>query len=112
MHALRLGEAQRAADEALDPGPQIDMFALNFLGVFLTDLMLLGIEMPLIGPPTIGVKLCDAKRCQQLLKLQEDVILSPAEHIRQDLPRVMINSVPQPAWTCFAAHVTPHFVEL
>jgi len=31
VHVLRLGEAQRTADEALDPGPQIDMFALNFL---------------------------------------------------------------------------------
>src|SRR5438067_12845926 len=29
MHALRLGEAQRAADEPLDPGPQIDVFALD-----------------------------------------------------------------------------------
>ena len=27
VHVLRLREAQRAADEALDPGPQIDMFA-------------------------------------------------------------------------------------
>jgi hypothetical protein len=43
VHVLRLGEAQRAADEALDPGPQIDMFALNFLGVLLAYLMLLSI---------------------------------------------------------------------
>jgi hypothetical protein len=33
VHTLRLGEAQRAADESLDPGPQIDMFALDFLRV-------------------------------------------------------------------------------
>src|SRR5262249_40204467 len=36
MHVLRLGEAQRAADEPLDPGPQIDVFALDFLCVLLT----------------------------------------------------------------------------
>jgi len=54
---LRLGEAQRAAYEALDPSPQIDVFALNFLRVLLAYLMLLGIGMPLVGPPTIGVKL-------------------------------------------------------
>jgi hypothetical protein len=29
VHVLRLGEANCAADEALDPGPQIDVFALN-----------------------------------------------------------------------------------
>jgi hypothetical protein len=29
VHVLRLGEAQRAADEALDPGPHIDMFAVT-----------------------------------------------------------------------------------
>jgi hypothetical protein len=112
VHVLRLGEAQRAAYQALDPGPQLDMFALNFLGVFLADLMLLGIEMPLIGPPTIGGKLRDAKRCPQLLKLQEDVILSPAEHIGPDLPRLRINGVPPPAWVRFAAYVTPHVVQL
>jgi hypothetical protein len=35
VHALRLGEAQRAADESLDPGPQIDRLALAFLRVLL-----------------------------------------------------------------------------
>src|SRR5438093_2393686 len=86
VHALCLGEADRAAYEPLDPGPQIDMFALDFLCVLLAHLMLLGIEMPLVGPPAVGGKLRDAKRGQQLLELQEDVVLSPAEHIRQDLP--------------------------
>ena len=47
VHVLRLGEAQRAAYEALDPSPQIDVFALNFLRVLLAYLMLLGIGMPL-----------------------------------------------------------------
>jgi hypothetical protein len=32
--------------------------------------MLLGIEMPLVGSPAVGVKPRDAKRRQQLLKLQ------------------------------------------
>ncbi len=52
--------------------------------------MLRGSEMPLVGPPTISVKLRDAKRGQQLLELQENVILSPAEYIRQDGPRVVM----------------------
>jgi hypothetical protein len=109
---LRLGEAQRAADQPLDPGPQIDMFALDLLRVLLAHLMLLGIEMPLVGPPAVRVELCDAKGCQQLLELQEDVVLPSSEHIRQDLARAMINRVPQPPRVRFAAHVTPHFVQL
>src|SRR5262245_37942903 len=74
--------------------------------------MPLGIEMPLVGPPAVGVKLCDTKRRQQLLELQEDVVLAPAEYICQDFPRVMINSVPPPAGVRFASYVTPHFVQL
>jgi hypothetical protein len=82
VHALRLGEAQRAADESLDPGPQIDMLALDFLRVLLPHLMLLGVEMPLVGPPAIRVKLRDAKGLQQLLEFQEDLILPASKHIR------------------------------
>ena len=111
VHALRLGEAQRAADEPLDPRPQIDMFALDLLRVLFSHLMLLGSEMPLVGPPAVGVKLCDAERCQQLLELEKDVILPSSEHIGQDLARAVINGVPQPARVGFATHVTPHFIE-
>ena len=88
------------------------MFALDFLRVLLAHLMLLGIQMPRVGPSAVGGKLRDAKRCQQLLELQEDVILSSSAHICQDLARVMINGVPQPARVRFAAHATPHFVQL
>jgi hypothetical protein len=88
------------------------MFALNFLGVLLAYLMLLSSEMPLVGSPAVGVKLRDTKRCQQLLELQEDVVLAPSEHLRQDLACVMINGVPQPARVRFAAYVTPHFIQL
>jgi len=45
-HVLRLGEAQRAAAEALDPGPQIAVCALDLLRVLLAHLRLLGIAMP------------------------------------------------------------------
>jgi len=33
-------------------------------------------------PPAVGVKLRDAKRCQQLLELQKDVVLPSSEHLR------------------------------
>ena len=112
VHALRLGEAHRAADEPFDPGPQMDMFARDFLRVLLAHLMLLGSKMPRVGPPAVGVKLRDAKRCQQLLELQEDVVLPSSEHLRQDLARVMLNGVPQPTWLRFLRDLRPHLVEL
>mgnify|MGYP003521035015 CR=1 FL=1 len=71
MHVLRLGEAQRAADQLLAPSPQIDVLALALLRVLLAHLMLLSIEMPLVGPPAVRVKLRDTKRLQQLLQSQE-----------------------------------------
>src|SRR5215471_17776827 len=61
VHAFRLGEAQRATHQPLDPGPEIDVFALDFLRVLLAYVMLLDIDMPLIGPPAVGVILGDAK---------------------------------------------------
>ena len=108
VHALRLGEAQRTTDEPLDPGPQIDGFALDFLRVLLAHLMLLSLQMPLVGPPAVGVKFCDAKRLQQLLELQKDVILPSSEHIRQDLARVTIDRMPTTSGgsLCYARNST------
>src|SRR5215813_14143868 len=55
VHLFRLGEAQGAADKPLDPGPQINVFTLDFLRVLLPHLMLLGLDMPLVGAPSVGV---------------------------------------------------------
>jgi hypothetical protein len=44
--------------------------------------MLLGIEMPLVSPPAVCGKLRDAKRFQQPLKFEEDVVLPSSEHLR------------------------------
>ena len=35
VHLVRLGKTDRAAHEPFNPGPEIDVFALNFLGVLL-----------------------------------------------------------------------------
>jgi hypothetical protein len=40
------------------------MFALDFLGVLFADGMLLGLDMPLLGAPSIGVEAGDAKGLQ------------------------------------------------
>ena len=69
VHALRLGKAQRTTHSPFDPGPQVDVLALDCLRILLAHLMLRGIEMPLVGPPPVCVKLRDAKGLQQLLEL-------------------------------------------
>jgi hypothetical protein len=61
VHAFRLGKAQRATNQPLDPGPQIEVLARDFLRVLLAYVMLLGSDMPLIGPPAVGGILGDAK---------------------------------------------------
>src|SRR5262245_26309243 len=112
VHAFRLGKAQRATDQPFDPGPEIDVLALDFLRILLADVMLLGSEMPLIGPPAVGVILGDAKGLQQRLQPQEDIVLPPPEHIRSHLPGVVINGVPEPSRMPLRLHKTPPFVRL
>ena len=64
VHGCRLGKANRATYEPLDPSPQINVFALDGLRVLCTDDVLLRGEMPLVRPPTISVKARDTKRLQ------------------------------------------------
>jgi hypothetical protein len=64
VHRGRFGKAQCAPDEPLDPGPQVDVFALDFLRVLLAYVMLLWGDVPLVRAPPIGVKAGDAKRFQ------------------------------------------------
>ena len=68
VHLFRLGKAQGATNQPLDPGPEIDVLALDFLCVLLPHLMLLDIDMPLVGPPAVGVIPRDAKGLQQRLQ--------------------------------------------
>src|SRR5262249_17168814 len=43
---------------------------------------------------------------------EEDGVFASSEHIRQHLPGVVINGVPEPSRMRFRLHKTPHFVEL
>ena len=111
MHGCRLGKANRAADQPLDPGPQIDMFALDGLRVLFTDDVLLWGEMPLVRSPSISVKARDPKRFEQLFELQQDHILPPSKDVRQYGPTGMIDGMPQPPWLCLLPDITPHLIE-
>jgi hypothetical protein len=73
------------------------MFALDLLCVPLARLVLVGIEMPGVRAPSIGVIATDAKRLAQPFELQKYLILPPATDIRQDFARLVINRMPQPA---------------
>jgi len=58
VHLFRLRKAQGATHEPLDPSPEIDVLALDFLRIFLAHVVFLGIDMPLVGSPAVRVKLC------------------------------------------------------
>src|SRR4029450_9658980 len=44
--------------------------------------------------------------------MEEDGVFASSEHIRQHLPGLVINGVPEPSRMRFRLHKTPHFVEL
>ena len=94
VHGRRFGKANSATHEPLDPCPQIDMFALDFLCVFLANVVLLWVDMPLVSPPPIRLKAADPKRLQQRFELQKDRVLPSSQYIGQHLARVVINGVP------------------
>ena len=75
MHRRRFGKTQRPPDEPFDPRPQIEVFTLDALRIFLPHVMLRWVDMPCIGSPAIRIKSRDPKRLQQLLKFEKDRIL-------------------------------------
>ena len=81
MPRCRFGKANGAPDELLDPGPQVEVFALDFLGIFFANVMRRWADVPLVRPPPIGVKPRDTKRLQEGLQLQKDRILPSPKDI-------------------------------
>src|SRR5215468_7499367 len=112
VHLFRLRKAKGATHEPLNPGPQIDVLALDFLRILLAYVMPLWVDMPLVGSPSIRVKLGDAEWLQELLQLEEDGVFTSSEYIGQHVPGVVINGVPEPSRMRFRLHKAPHFVEL
>ena len=73
--------------------------------------VLRGIELTLVGVPSIGRESGDVQRGQELLQLEKYVILPSPKDIRQYGPTVMINRMPEPPRLCFLADITPHLIE-
>jgi len=88
------------------------MFALNLLGVDFAYSMGRGGEVAVVHSGRIRVKVHEAKRLEQMLQLDKDLIRPTPAHIGQDNPGQMINRMPQPALMDFASDKTPHLIDL
>ena len=64
VHMFCLRKADRPAYQPLDPCAQVNMLALNLLGVRLPDRVLLCCHMPFVGSPAVGEIARDAKGLQ------------------------------------------------
>jgi hypothetical protein len=96
VYRRRFGKANGAPCEPLDPGLQVEVFALDFLRVLLANVRLLWGDVPLVRAPPIGVKAGNTKRLQQRLQLQKDRILASPKNVGQHGLTVMIDRMPQP----------------
>jgi hypothetical protein len=86
VHGRCLRKAYRAMYETLDPGPHIDVFALDSLHVLFAHDVLPGSEMPLVSAPAVSAEAGDTKRLEQFFELQKDHILTPPKDVCQHVP--------------------------
>ena len=112
VHVFRLGKAERPAYQPLDPGPHIDVLAVDLLRMGFATRVRLCLPMPFVGPPAVGAIARDAKWLQQRFERQQDGVLPASKHRGSHLARMVINGMPYPTWIRVAAHVAPHLVEL
>ncbi len=108
MHLDGCGETERVARQALDSRAQREVLAFQLLRVARADFMERGIEMALVRAPAIGRKAGDAKGFQQGLQGQEGVIVATAKNIGKHFPGSVIQGMPEPAGSGFAAYKGPH----
>jgi hypothetical protein len=96
VHRRRFGKTQRPPDEPFDPRPQIDVFTLDALRIFLPHVMLRWVDMPGVCSLSVRIKSRDTKRLQQLLEFEKNRILASPEDVGQHGATVVINRMPQP----------------
>ena len=73
MHAFRRGEADRPTYQPLHACAHVDGLTLDLLGVSLPDRVLLGLQRPLVGPPTVGKIARDTKGSKRALSSKKAV---------------------------------------
>jgi hypothetical protein len=86
------------------------VLALDLLGVPFARTMHVGIQMPGVGPPIIGVVAGQPEGLQQRFKLQKDVVFAATKNVSQDLSCVVIDGMPEPAWVAFVPDKRPDTV--
>ena len=62
MHLDGFGKTYGLPYQAFDPGTQRGVFAFDLLRMLFPNCMLVRINVTTIGPPSVCVKVCDAKR--------------------------------------------------
>ena len=112
MHLLKLGKADRFSGQTLDPGPEIQVFTLNLLGISLADYMLVLIQISFIGTPVIRIKTLNTKGFQECLELLKYRIFSLAKNISKNSVGCMIYRMPKPALIGFSFDKGPLLVKL
>ena len=68
--------------------------------------------MPRICPPVVSEETPDAKGLQEGFELLEHLVLTAAEHIRQNFPNPMIEGMLEPPRFFLLAHIAPYLVNL
>jgi hypothetical protein len=112
VYRRRFGKAHGAPYEPLDPGPQVEVFARDFLRVLRANVRLLWGDVPRVRAPPIGGKAGNTTRLQQRWQLQKDRLLASPQNVGQHGPTVMIDRMLPPPRLRFLPHVTPHCIEL
>ena len=112
MHKDGLRETNCFSCQPLDPRPPRQMFAFDLLGVDFADGMGSCGQMTSIDSGSIGIKVHEPKRLEQLLPLSKDLIRATPQHLGQPDSGKMINRVPPPALVNLTAHETPHLLDL
>src|SRR5215831_5917308 len=88
------------------------MLALDFLGVTFAWAVRVGVQMPSVGSPMIGVVAGQPEGLEQRFELQKDVVFAATKDVGQDLASVGIDGMPEPAGVAFAPDKRPHFIHL
>src|SRR5215471_1426210 len=88
------------------------MLALDFLRVPFAWAVLVGVQMSGVGTPMIRVVAGQSEGLEQRFALQKDLVFAATKDIGQDLARVVIDRMPQPAGVAFVPDKRPHFIHL
>ncbi len=65
MPLHRFGKTDGLAHEALQPGPEREVFPFNFLRLPFANGMVFWSEVTIVHVCTIGIEMLNAQRCQQ-----------------------------------------------